>query len=125
MTKKDVEVFDKLYIQIRGLHEEISIISKKSPNDALNKFKLKFINQILSDANVILAAKHKPFDDFTIFSEDDMPTNSDAVMVLTQYISCLEKYKFDNIEMLSGYWHWKTKSGEQIKTTRPSSKFTF
>lgn len=125
MTKEKVEIFEKLDVQFEGLHTEISIISKKSPNDALNKFKLKFVNQLLSKANEILEEKYNPFDDFTIFNEDEMPTNSDVVMVVTQYISCLEKFKFDNVKKESGEWYWKLDNKEQIKTSRPPGKFTF
>ncbi|MHA8061418.1 hypothetical protein PQG22_09095 [Aquirufa beregesia] len=47
MTKQEVDTFEKVQSQLDGLHSEISALSKKSQNDALNKFKLKFVNQIL------------------------------------------------------------------------------
>ena len=125
MKKEVIEAYEKLDVQIEGLHKEISIISKKSPNDALNKFKLRFVNQILSEVNKILDKKYVPFDDFACFEEDDVPTNSDVVIVLTQYISCLEKFKFDNVEFKLTDWYWKTEEGIGIKTSRPPLKFTY
>lgn len=67
MNSSDVNIFEKLVGQVQGLYEEMSILSKKSPNDAVNKFKLKFINRQLSESNALLAERYMPFDDFEIF----------------------------------------------------------
>ena len=75
----------------------------------LNKFKLKFVNQILSDSNLLLGANYKPFNDFESFEESDMPTNSDAAMMLTQYLNCFEKFRADNIKKEDKFphnWFW-------------------
>jgi hypothetical protein len=108
MKKKDVDVFEKLQAQLDGLHLEISSLSKKSQNDALNKFKLKFVNQILSEANDLLGDRYKPFLDFDLFDENDLPTNSDVAMMLTQYLSCFEKLRADNVrkEEHGIKWFW-------------------
>lgn len=109
MTKQEVDTFEKLQAQLEGLHTEVSALSKKSQNDALNKFKLKFINQILSEANKLLNSKYKPFSDFDLFDENDMPTNSDAAMMLTQYLNCFEKLRSDNIkkeDKFPHHWYW-------------------
>jgi len=120
MTKKDVDIFEKLQSQLEGLHTEISALSKKSQNDALNKFKLKFVNQILDHANKLLGNKYKPFTDFTVFDEGDMPTNSDVAMMLTQYLGCFEKLRADNVTLSHGIWYWITDGHtSNIKTIRP------
>lgn len=109
MNQKDVDTFEKLQAQLEGLHTEISALSKKSQNDALNKFKLKFVNQILVEANQLLGDKYKPFQDFNLFDENDMPTNSDVAMMLTQYLNCFEKFRSDNIkkeDRYPGHWYW-------------------
>lgn len=120
MTKQEVDTFEKAQAQLEGLHSEISALSKKSQNDALNKFKLKFVNQILTEANNVLGQKYKPFSDFELFDENDIPTNSDAAMMLTQYLSCFEKLRADNVVQEFGHWYWiinKTKS--EVKTIMP------
>ena len=113
--------FEKVHTQLEGLHNEIGSLSKKSQNDALNKFKLKFVNQALSDANKILGSAYKPFNDFEQFNEDDMPSNSDVTMMLGQYLNCMEKLRSDNITIRSGRWFWfldKNKETE-IRTAPP------
>lgn len=120
MTKQEVDNFEKLQAQLEGLHNEISALSKKSQNDALNKFKLKFVNKIISDSNELLGNDYKPFSDFDTFDENDLPSNSDAAMMLTQYLSCFEKLRVDNVKQDLGRWYWII-DGKQsdIKTVMP------
>ena len=106
MNRKQVDTFEKLSGQLLSIYEEISLLSRKSPNDAVNKFKLKFINKMLTQSNEFLASKYKPFDDFELFEEDDMPQNSDIVFILSQYLQCFEKQRADNVIMRGGRWHW-------------------
>lgn len=126
MEKKNVEKFEKLHIQIKDIYSELSILSKKSPDGAINKFKLKFINQLIEEANLFLSERYKPFNDFEKFEEDDVPFNSDVVLIVSQYIQCLGKFKYDNIKRLSGNWYWSlSDSEEEVKTSRPISELTF
>ncbi|WP_057940572.1 hypothetical protein [Algoriphagus resistens] len=120
MTKQEVDNFEKLQAQLEGLHNEISALSKKSQNDALNKFKLKFVNKIISDSNELLGNEYKPFSDFDTFDENDLPSNSDAAMMLTQYLSCFEKLRADNVKQDVGRWYWII-DGKQsdVKTVMP------
>lgn len=119
MNKTDVDIFEKLSGQLISVYEEISLLSKKSPNDAVNKFKLKFLNKLISDSNEFLSDKYKPFDDFNIFNEDDIPQNSDVVFILSQYIQCFEKLRSDNVIVLHGNWYWDTDDEIKIRTVRP------
>lgn len=126
MEKDKIEKFEKLHIQIKDMYNELSILSKKSPDGAMNRFKLKFINQLIKESNQFLGEKYKPFDDFEIFDEDNMPFNSDVVLIVSQYIQCLERFKYDNVKCLSGKWFWNLSNDkEEIKTSRPLSDFTF
>jgi hypothetical protein len=107
VKQKEIELFEKSYGQVEALYEEIGKLSKKSPNDALNKFKLKLINGLLSEANLLLKGDYRPLEGFRLFSEDDIPTNSDVTMVLAQYLNCLEKMRVDNIcQDDLGSWVW-------------------
>ncbi|MDH7460366.1 hypothetical protein QEG73_03720 [Chitinophagaceae bacterium 26-R-25] len=106
MKQEQVDIFEKVHAQLEGLHSEISSLSKKSQNDALNKFKLKFVNQILVDANTILGTEYRPFPDFSTFSDEDLPTTSDVAMMLTQYLNCFETLKTNNIEYRGGKYYW-------------------
>ena len=128
MTSKDVDQFEKVQAQIEGLLEEISVLSKKSPNDSVNVFKLKFINELLMISNKILGEKYKPLNSFEEFSMDDLPSNSDVTFILSQYLNCFEKLRADNIYRNREYdgnkyffeWFWITdKQQSSIKTAPP------
>jgi hypothetical protein len=78
-----------------GILSEISELSKKRPNDPLNKFKLKFINATLDNLNNLLE-DHRPFEDFDRFDVDDLPSNSDVVVILSQYTAAVHRFRLDN-----------------------------
>lgn len=90
-SEKHIEEFEKTLSQIGALHDEISIISKKAPNDLLNKYKVGLVNTIISRANKLLRSDLLPFSDFKAFDVDELPSNSDVVVMLKQYMACLEK----------------------------------
>ena len=129
MNRNDVDKFEMLSVQLLGVYEEVSLLSMKNPNDALNKFKLKFINKLLNQSNSFLSDEYKPFEDFEIFEEDDMPQNSDIVFILSQYLQCFEKQRADNVITNMGKWYWYVRANEgetgdergkvRIRTTKP------
>ena len=122
MKREQVQCFEKLHVQMKSLHTEIGTLSKKSPNDAVNKFKLKLINNLLQTGNELLKGEYKPLAGFDQFDEDDIPTNSDVTVVLAQYLNCLEKLRADNIRKhehgVRWFWIVDGRSSE-IETVPP------
>jgi hypothetical protein len=121
MQQQDVDTFEKLTAQLQSLHSEMSMLSKKSPNDAVNAFKLKFVNATLVQANAFLGPKRRPFADFESFSTEELPSNSDVTFIVSQYIECAEKFRADNIFRWQGHWFWKIGDGSEptIRTAPP------
>jgi hypothetical protein len=128
MNNNEINNFEKTQTQLEGLLTEITILARKSPNDGVNKFKLKFINEIILSGNKILGATYKPLDSFEKFDEDDLPSNSDVTFILSQYLNCFEKLRADNIYIEQKYdgnkyifeWYWfVNKSKSKIKTSPP------
>jgi hypothetical protein len=124
----EINLFEKTQAQLEGLLTEVTILSKKSPNDGVNKFKLKFINEIISSSNKLLGKTYKPLDSFEQFEEDDLPSNSDVTFILTQYLNCFEKMRADNITREKRYdgnkyfyeWYWVIGNEvSNIKTAAP------
>ena len=96
-SEDDVKTLEKLIVQLQSLHLELSQLTKKSPNDGLNLFKLKLVNKVLASGNKILVGTFKPFEDFDEFEEDALPTNSDVTMILALYIEQAERFRSDNM----------------------------
>ena len=83
MNEKTAYLFDKTESQINNVYEEISILSKKKPDAPINKFKLKLINNLINQANGMLGDEYSPFQEFNEFNEDDLPSTSDVVFILS------------------------------------------
>ncbi len=112
--------FEKINSQLEGLHQEISVLSKKNPDGAVNKFKINHINSVLDEANKLLMGRYMPLKGFNNFDVDELPSNSDIVFVLMQYLMCMEQLRSDNIVFDLGEWFWKI-DGEltDVRTGQP------
>jgi hypothetical protein len=124
MKSADIDLFEKLNAQLDGLHQEISTLTRKSPNDAVNAFKLGLINTILEKCNELLGDDFRPFSDFSVFQLDAMPSNSDVNFILSQYIECAEQFRSDNIFVKNGAWFWRVEdSDDETRRTNIPKRF--
>ena len=67
MNRAELDRFEKLVGQLESVYAELSLLSKKSPNDAVNPFKLRFVNTLLGASAVTLGSGYMPFTDFEQF----------------------------------------------------------
>jgi hypothetical protein len=114
LEKGQVETFKRTLPQIEGLLEDINELSKKKPDGKLNEFKLKFINEKLRIANGLLTNEHTPLEGFSEFSSEDLPSNSDVVLVLSQYITALKRWQSLNSHAVGFERYWNVKGGARI-----------
>ena len=106
MNEEKADLFDKTEDQIDGMYNEISILSKKKPDGPINKFKLRLINSLLKQANDLMGKHYLPFGDFSEFDEDDIPSASDVVLILSQYMKSMDRYRYDHTKMWKGTCYW-------------------
>lgn len=122
MKLEDVDTFEKLKAQLDSLHQEISVLAKKSPNDAVNAFKLKFVNATLRNYDAFFGKDYRPFADFEGFSTDELPSNSDVTFIVSQYIEFAEKFRADNIWLIYKTWYWNIPGHSNEVPTSPPRK---
>jgi hypothetical protein len=103
--KEDVWEFEKLEQQLHSFLDEMSELSRKKPNDAVNKFKLKFVNTTLDKLNRLLA-DYRPFEDFQQFDVDALPSNSDVVLILSQYAGATQRFRTESTSKKEYRWFW-------------------
>ena len=105
-SKAEIDVFKKLRMQVSNILDQFTELSKKKPDGPVNKFKLKLVNDLLTTANKIMPKERRPFPDFETFEEDDLPSNSDVVVILSQYLSCIGKFETENKQRFAGKSYW-------------------
>lgn len=118
MKKEDIDLFLKCVAQLSGVYDEFSLLSKKSPDGSVNKFKLKHLNSFIGSSAPLLTEEYKPMEGFDAFEEDDVPTNSDVCFVVTQYLKCLEQLRCDNISYDRGSWSWECDDSDSLIITK-------
>lgn len=107
-TQKEIDIYEELKPKIISVRDTIKGLSSKKPDETLNLFKVKRINLLLKQANALLKDL-KPYDDFDIFTEELLPSNSDALLILELYLEAFTRYWIKN--SICGSWdmdrEWK------------------
>jgi len=119
MKPKEIDEFETLQGQLQAFHTEMNTLVKKNPNDALNKFKLGLINSVLKKANTFLGEKRRPFLDFESFDEATVPSTSDVLIIVSQYMSAFEKLRAENIHWDYDVVGWCWDGAEKTRTGPP------
>lgn len=102
-TNEAVEIYVASCGVFQGLMSEMRELSKKKPEMTLNKSKVKILNRILTDIQSIL--KKEPEGKYLdLMDDDDLPQNSDAILVMVQYEKALLAFE----KRYSKYGIWRT-----------------
>ena len=87
----DVDQYELLKPLLEASYKEMQELSKKKPESPLNVYKVKMINRILEPIKELLKEQSVyPFLD--TLDQDTLPSNSDVVLIQSQYIQALEMY---------------------------------
>jgi len=126
IAKAEIPLLEKTEAQLKGFYEDIGTFAKKKPDDPVNKFKLGFINQALEIATKLLKDGYRPFPDFDKFDIESLPTNSDVVTILSQYLRAMDQYRKDHTSQYSAFHYWelsenKNKRREDSENIRAQS----
>jgi hypothetical protein len=123
---EEVSLFDRLRPQIQTLCNELKELSRKKADAPLSKFKVKLINEKLKETNGLLGDAHRPFQDFDLLDQDNLPTTSDSVIVLSQYLESLETWRSARVRLIednsgSRAWYWNiSDQGVWVKASGPT-----
>lgn len=123
MKSADVDLFNRVKSQLQELHAEVGILSKGKPDNLINAFKLKFINEKIEQANFLLVGDFKPFGEFIKFEDASLPSNSDVVMVLSQYLNCLEGWRSANVYYNKASMAWRWRVDDADIRAEPATQF--
>ena len=91
-TEKDISDYKLLIDMLNSQRKEFDILSKKKADGQLNLTKIKMLNRVLEPLKDL--CKNEPSHMFLdSISEDDLPTYSDVVLIISQYRTALEEFK--------------------------------
>lgn len=121
LSRAVVDEFELVTSQLERLYGDFQGIAKGKGNDAVNTFKLNLLNTLLSRANKLLGSSYEAVRGFEQFDSEQLPSTSDALIIVSQYLGALEKMRSDNIEPLAGTWYWRLPEGERrVRTASPA-----
>jgi hypothetical protein len=90
-TAEDVATYQALMPLLTAMFGEFKELSKKKPDGVLNKRKIMLVNRLLKDVLAILEEEpSRPYLD--LLDEDDVPQNSDVLLMLSQFEAAMEAY---------------------------------
>ena len=91
-----------------SMFHEFQELSKKKPDGALNKRKGEIVNRLLSDIHGILEGESTSAY-LDLLDEDDLPQNSDVVLILGQTVAAMETFREKYYRHLpAGDFGWAT-----------------
>ncbi|SEE58252.1 hypothetical protein SAMN04487765_3238 [Tenacibaculum sp. MAR_2010_89] len=103
-TDEEVLKFEMLNELTDSIYTEMKEFSKKKPDDALNKFKVKNVNRVLTQLKSFL--KDEPTVDFLdLLDDESLPTNSDAILIIGQFKASMDNFRN---KYKTKYRVWKT-----------------
>jgi hypothetical protein len=117
LKQSDIAVYNKTVEQLHVSYREIEELSKKKPSEMINLFKLKFVNKTLNDANSFLGDELRPFSDFLLFDENELPTVSDVKLMLAHYKTSIHNFMLKNSVSdghISRYWIINGKTSDHL-----------
>ncbi len=104
LTDSEVDNYLMLSELLNSIYLEMKELSKKKPDEPLNKFKVSKINLILFDLTKHLT--NEPTAKYLeVLDNESLPTNSDAILIIGQFKAAMKRYKDKNT---NPYGKWFT-----------------
>jgi len=90
---------------LQSAYKEMSELSKKRPESPLNMYKVKMINRILIPLKELL--KNETVADYLdVLDTDDLPTNSDVVLIMSQYNKAVDMFYEKHLKIVVSDDSW-------------------
>ena len=91
-TEKDIENYNLLKGMLQSQKKEFDLLSKKKADGQLNPMKIKMVNRVLEPLKVLFKDQES-YEFLDTLLEDDMPTNSDVVLIISQYETAIHEFR--------------------------------
>jgi hypothetical protein len=103
-TQDKADTWDSLNPLLEAMFKEFQDLSKKKPNDSLNKKKVEIVNRLLKSLMILL--EDEPSKNYLeMLDEESLPSNSDVSLILGQFEASMNSFR-------SKYYGWDSFSGK-------------
>ena len=90
-TKERAQAYDTTMPLLEAMYLEFKDLSKKKPDAAVSKSKIKITNRLLERVRVALEDSDS-IDFLDLLDEDDVPQVSDVTLILSQYVASMKEF---------------------------------
>ena len=108
-TTERAEAYEELMPLLESMYREFQELSKKKPDAVLNKRKVEIVNRLLRDVYHVLEGQTSSAY-LDLLDEDDLPQNSDVVLMLSQTVAAMRQFK-------STYYGWDSEAATHCWST--------
>lgn len=91
-TNKIIEDYKLLKDMLVSQRKEFDILSKKKADGQLNSMKIKMVNRVLEPLKELFT-QEESYAFLDTLNEDEMPTYSDVVLIISQFETAITEFK--------------------------------
>lgn len=90
-TQEKAQTHDTTMPLLKAMYFEFKEISKKKPDSAVSKGKIKIVNRLLEKVKTVLSDEESIIF-LDLLDEDDVPQASDVTLILSQYVAAMDAF---------------------------------
>lgn len=106
-TPEKASTYDTTMPFLRSMYTEFKDLSKKKPDTAVSKSKIKIANRLLTKLQTVLIDEE--FITFLdLVDEDAVPQVSDVTLILSQYVVAMKEFRSKYSDRDGLYNEWAT-----------------
>lgn len=91
-TEEKAQTHDNMTPLLLAMYAEFKEISKKKPDSAISKSKIKIVNRLLEKVWTVLSDEES-IGFLDMLDEDDVPQASDVTLILSQYVAAMNAFR--------------------------------
>ncbi|CAA6803115.1 MAG: Unknown protein [uncultured Sulfurovum sp.] len=90
-TEEKAHIHDTTMPLLEAMYSEFKELSKKKPDSAVSKSKIKITNRLLEKIRIVLE-NSSSIEFLDLLDEDDIPQASDVTLILSQYVASMQSF---------------------------------
>ncbi|HUW10419.1 MAG TPA: hypothetical protein VM537_11875 [Anaerolineae bacterium] len=91
-TSDRADLYEVVMPLLQAMYHEFKDFSKKKPDGAVGKNTILVTNRLLRKCRTVLESEPS-LEFLDLLNEDDVPHNSDVILMLSQYVAAMEQFK--------------------------------